>query len=225
MTFAVPVAEGGCIVPNSRGSRAQTWTGMLRSRWSRTTSTCSTAISTNVASTPRRAWLRCCWRQWTYRLTFCCLRSSRIPGSEAPCRRASLRIASRRSCSSSSDGGACRSCQRQLTLSGGFGPDRYWCVVGELRSCRGVSDSARSASGCSTLLYLTAVWLIWAQKPTTNPTAQAAALLVQSVEVTGFEPTASSSRRNESTALASAFQRVRPVQTSLTIPEVRRHTW
>jgi hypothetical protein len=62
-------------------------------------------------------------------------------------------------------------------------------VVGELRSCRGVSDSARSASGCSTLLYFTAVWLIWAH----NPTAQAAALLVQSVEVTGFEPTASSS--------------------------------
>jgi hypothetical protein len=42
-------------------------------------------------------------------------------------------------------------------------------------------------------------------------------LAFQSVGVAGFEPTASSSRSNKSTALTSAFSAVWPVQTSLRI--------
>ena len=43
-------------------------------------------------------------------------------------------------------------------------------------------------------------------------------LAFQSVGVAGFEPTASSSRSNNNSALTSAFQRVCPAQTSLSIP-------
>ena len=51
---------------------------------------------------------------------------------------------------------------------------------------------------------------------------RAPALVIQGVEVAGFEPTASSSRSNNNSALTSAFQRVCPVQTS---PRIHGGPW
>ena len=59
--------------------------------------------------------------------------------------------------------------------------------------------------------------LIRTWKRYSNSTTQAADLAFQTVGVAGFEPTASSSRSNNNSALTSAFPRVWPVQPSLRI--------